>query len=331
MRRRLRAVALGAVAVLALAGYSGPAALDGNLVDDWPAMSAPQGFVPEARTCHVHTDASLTAYAPVPCESAHRLETMHVGTLTGSHAGRGTPPTADSAATRAARAECDREVHEALGADWRSGRLTLDVVFPTPPAWQAGARWFRCDLAEVDSIDDWTVVTRTASLTGALRSDSTLAHRCFNPTVVENFSRPELAKGDLQGMVAVPCTTGHHAEFVGVYQAPPDTDLPTYGRFTEPIRRQCHALIAKFAKVPNDGDLKNRTGWLYWLPNARSWTDGNRSVQCFLWLDNRKLPARSRALAPRHCRPGDVPRRWYAAWFPCSTRCSSPRSSAGYR
>ncbi|MDZ5444736.1 septum formation family protein [Micromonospora sp. 4G57] len=295
MRRWLRAVALGAVAVLALAGYGGPAGLDGNLVDDWPAMSAPQGFVPEAGTCHVHADASLNAYAPVPCESAHRLETMHVGALTGSHASRGTPPTFDSAA----HAECDRKVNKALGGDWRSGRLTLDVLFPTALGWQGGARWFRCDLAELERFDDRAVVTRTASLTGALRGDSTLAHRCFNPKLAEYAPRRELAEGDLQGMDAVPCTTAHHAEFVGVYQAPPDIDLRTYRRSTEPIRRQCLALIARFAKVPNDGDLKNRTGWLYWLPNAQSWTDGNRTVQCFLWLDDRTVTRSVKGAGPK--------------------------------
>jgi hypothetical protein len=117
--------------------------------------------------------------------------------------------------------------------------------------------------------------------------------------LTEDASRPELAKGDLQGLIAVPCTTGHHAEFVGVYQAPPDTDLPTFGRFTEPIRRQCLALIARFAKVPNDGDLKYRTGWLYWLPNARSWTDGNRAVQCFLWLNDRTLTRSVKGAGPK--------------------------------
>lgn len=294
MRRWLRAFALGAVAVLALTGFGGPAGLDGDLVDDWPAMSAPQGFVPESGTCHVHNDPRLTAYAPVPCESAHGLETMHVGTLTGSHASRERPPTVDSAA----RAECDREVSKALGGDWRSGRLTLDVLFPTPQAWQGGARWFRCDVAEIRSVDDWAVVTRTGSLTGGLRRGSALAHQCFNPQLTENFSRPRLAAGDLQGMEAVPCTTGHHAEFVGVYQAPPGTDVRTYGRFSEPIGRQCRALIARFAKVPNDDDLNHRTGMLYWLPNTRSWAAGNRTVQCFLWLDNRELTRSVKGAGP---------------------------------
>lgn len=281
MRRWWTAAALGVTAVLALAGCGAPGGVDRDLADDWPALPAAKAFVPETGTCHATLQdvGYLSGYNPIDCAAGHRSETLHVGTLTGADADRSTPPRAGSNGVRAARAECDRKVNAAVGADWRSGRLLLSVIFPSAQAWAGGARWFRCDVSEVTSLDDGSITLHSGSLRGALKRGSPLAFGCFNP---------KLAKDDIEEMRPVACTAKHHAEFVGVYQFP----QVSYAQFqSSSVRahKACRSLIAKYAKVPDNSDMQYRAGTIIYHPLEEEWKDGNRGVQCFLWLSDRTL------------------------------------------
>ncbi|MFR9776201.1 septum formation family protein [Micromonospora sp. MS34] len=280
MRRWLTA-AVAVTAVLALAGCGVPAGVDRDLADDWPALPAAKAFVPEAGACHpiVQDIGYLSGYNPVDCATQHRVETLHVGTLTGPDADRSTPPRAGSNGVHTARAECDRQVNKAVGADWRSGRLQLSVVFPSGSAWAGGARWFRCDVYEVASLDDGSVTPRTGSLRGALKPGSPLTFGCFNP---------KLAKDDIEEMRPVACTAKHHAEFVGIYQFP-DISYAEFQRTSGRAHKACRSLIAKYAKVPDNSDMRYRAGTIIYHPFEEEWKDGNRGIQCFLWLSDRTL------------------------------------------
>ncbi|MFJ6197594.1 septum formation family protein [Micromonospora sp. NPDC092111] len=281
MRRWWTAVAVSGVTALALAGCAAAAGVDRNLTDDWPALAAPQGFVPTEGACHagVQDVGYRSGWNPVDCAGSHRTETMHVGTLTGANAGPTAPPADGSPAMRAARAECDREVGRQVGGDWRAGRLGLTVVFPSPQGWTGGARWFRCDVSEIKSIDEPGVNPRTGSLRGVLAGDTDVKLGCFNPKV---------ARDDVQAMVPVSCATRHHAEFVGVWQAP-DVSYAEFTRAGNRVHQGCLGLIARYAGVPKDGDLKFRAGSIYYHPVEPEWRSGNRGVQCFLWLSDRAL------------------------------------------
>lgn len=180
---------------------------------------------------------------------------------------------------RAAQAGCDTAVNKAVGADWRSGRLGLTVVLPSPPAWSGGARWYRCDVTEISSIDDTAVDLRTGSLRGALSGAAPLAYRCFNPKMV---------KDNIDEMVPVSCTAKHHAEFVGVWQAP-DTSYAEFTRGTKRTHQACQTMIARYAKVPDNSQLDFRAGTIYYQPYEEEWRNGNRGVQCFLWISDRNL------------------------------------------
>ncbi|WP_320067932.1 septum formation family protein [Micromonospora sp. RTGN7] len=275
MRRWWAVVAVGAA--VALTGCGTPAGIDGDLADDWRAMAAPTQFVPAAGVCHsAFSDVGyLTGYQPVDCGTTHRVETVHVGTLTGAPAERSAPPAVGSAGRKAARTECDRKVDRAVGANWRAGRLAVTTVFPSQQAWEGGARWFRCDLNEVESLDDLTVVPRSGSLKGALTASSTLAHRCFNPKTV---------KDDVKEMAPTPCTSRHRAEFVGIYRAP-DVPFDQIDKNRLRIHKGCQALIASYAKLPNNGDMQYRAGTIFYHPFEEEWKNGNRGVQCFLWVE----------------------------------------------
>ncbi|WFE39701.1 septum formation family protein [Micromonospora sp. WMMD998] len=281
MRRWWAAVAAGVAAALALGGCQAPAGVDRDLTDEWPAFAAPVGFVPKTDVCHptVADVGYLSGYQPVDCAAEHRAETLHVGTLSGPEADRSAPPRAGSAGIRAAHAECARQVTRAIGADWRSGRLQLSVVFPSALAWSGGARWYRCDVTEVSDLDEGNVTARTGSLRGALKPGSPLALACFNP---------KLSKDEVQAMRPVACTAKHHAEFVGIYQAP-DIPYAEFQRTSLRAHKACRGLIAKYAKLPNDGNLQYRAGTIIYHPFEQQWRDGDRGVQCFLWVSDRTL------------------------------------------
>ncbi|SCF48058.1 Septum formation [Micromonospora matsumotoense] len=281
MRRCGTAVATVAAAALALAGCVTPAGVDRDLTDEWPALAVPQVFVPTEGVCHtgVQDVGYLSGGNPVDCAGTHHTETMHVGILTGAPAGLTAPPATGSPAVRAVRAECDREVRREIGADWRAGRLGLTVVLPSAQGWTGGARWFRCDLGEISSIDEPGIRPRTGSLRGALADDTGLGLGCFNPKVTRD---------DVRAMKAVSCTAPHHAEFVGVWQAP-DVSYAEFRRTADRTHRGCLGLIARHTGVPDNGDLKLRAGSIYYHPVEREWRSGNHGVQCFLWLSDRTL------------------------------------------
>ncbi len=281
MRRWLTAVALGGAATLSLTGCANPGGVDGDLTNDWTTIGEPVAFLPEAGTCHPRFQeiGYLSAYQPVDCAQSHAVETLHLGTFTGEDAERLSPPPAGSPSLRTARAECEAKTKAALGADWHSARLSLSVVLPSSYAWSGGARWFRCDVGEVESLDDRDLVTRTGSLKDALRTSSELTYGCF---------RPKLVKDDLDGMTPVSCTAKHRSEFVGIWVAP-DVPYDSFKKDTARTHKGCVGVIASFAKVPNDGDIKYRVGSIYYSPHKDDWEAGDRSVLCFLWISDRDL------------------------------------------
>ena len=44
--------------------------------------------------------------------------------------------------------------------------------------------------------------------------------------------------------------------------------------------------------MPNNSDLQYRAGTIFYHPYEQEWQNGNRGVQCFLWLDDRNLTRR---------------------------------------
>ncbi|TDC82711.1 hypothetical protein E1193_11015 [Micromonospora sp. KC606] len=288
MRRWLVALVLAGAAVT-MSGCFQQHRADGDLVDDWPVLPAPQLFVPATGSClpRITPVVQASTYDTVDCSRSHLAEAIHVGVFTGA-AARGPRPEPGSPALRPARAECDQRAREVLGGDWHSARLTLNIALPSMTAWNSGARWFRCDLSETDSIDNTRPVNRTGSLRGAMIGDNPLSHRCFDPKLIGK---------NLNYMAPVLCSEPHRAEFVGVYL---ERDM-TWEQFTkanQQVHRRCMALIASFAEVPNNADLPYRAGSIFYPPSEREWEEGDRGIRCFLWSDDRKLTRSMRGAGP---------------------------------
>jgi hypothetical protein len=297
LRSRLMILAaLGAAAAVLLGGCGNPAGVDGNLGDDWTPVSSPLGFTPQADVCHETTFAdvgSRAAYETVDCDTLHRTETVHVGTYSTVASAASEPPAKGSAGAIAAYAECDTKTTAYVGAPWRAGRLWIGVVQPTPEAWTGGARWFRCDVVEVSSVeDDGGLVQRAGSLRDALApSSSPLRLGCYGIKLN--------AAGAIDTMPATSCVTAHNAEFVGVWAAG-DVPYPeAAGTDWKPFHDGCRKLIATYVGVPNDANLQFRTGVVSLPGGPDVWAAGDHTVRCYLWLDAAKLTSTLKGKGPK--------------------------------
>jgi hypothetical protein len=289
MRRWVAATAgLAAVLVLGAGCTSNPPGTDGDITNGWSVIGAPSPFRPAPRGCHQDTGRieSLQEYVPFDCAGVHLRETYHVGTVTGA-AGTDEAPDDDSAIARTAYRECSDAATDFVGGPWRTGRLAFHVVWPARPAWAGGARWFRCDLTEID-LDGRTRSGRTGSLAGSLAGRAAVRLRCFNATVEAT---------SVKTMKPVACGIRHHAEFAGVWTAP---DVSYAKQSTDHTRaaRGCQRVIAKFARVPDNSDMKHRTGWISFNPTRAQWEQGERGVRCFLWFSDRRLTRSLKGAGP---------------------------------
>jgi hypothetical protein len=275
---------LAAASVLVLAGCGGaPPGVDGNLTNNWPAMPEPILPVPTVHACYDLPDptpGASTLPPVVDCGGPHTLETVQVGLFAGADAAAEMPPSDGGPAQQRAYAECVKAAIDWLGSDWRTGRIGLDLVVPTSTQWDAGGRWYRCDVVEFADLDSYRVVSRTGSMKGALAGARPLALGCFKVTT----------KGqDIDTVVASDCAAPHNSEFAGVWDAPP-------GAFpADPNQRQtaqlagCRGVIASFAGVPNDDKLRYRVGQITFGFTKADWDLGNRGARCYIWMDNKNF------------------------------------------
>jgi hypothetical protein len=285
--RRSRALLLLVTfAALTLAGCAGrPAGVDGSLTNNWPPMPEPSLAVPTVPACYyLGPDSDPTTVskwpAPIACAGAapHNFETFLLGQFTGEAAQGAIPPPEGGLVYRAAYAECDRAAREFLGDDWRTSWLNIILILPTAAHWQAGARWYRCDVAEQTRIRPFSLASRSASAKGVLAGPSDLRYGCFR----------DIDPSDEADLSPIACTEGHNVEFVGVVDLPDGPDVEGSGQDAA-AEKACLPAIAAYVGLPNDNDMKYRTGWVYGGFGSEEWTRGNRGLRCFLWTDKQVL------------------------------------------
>jgi len=268
------AIALAGALVLALSACSElPRGIDGDLTNGWSAPPVAKQFRPAADQCHpdIADEGAIDDYSPVPCSGPHLAETAMIADFPGSSPGS----VAETYRGQAFR-ECAKGVNGFLGGDWRTGWLVLQPVLPSQEAWKGGARWYRCDLAETSPVDG-DLVRRSGSLKGALKGSGKVRMTCANPTI---------KSGRVDAMHPVPCAGKHTAEFTGFFVS----KRASATALTEAeIAKGCHASIAKFAGIPDNGSIENRVGWLGFPPDDISWKLGDRAIRCFLWLNGERM------------------------------------------
>lgn len=274
-----RKIVLAAIALMAAVGVAGcglPAGVDGKLTNAWAAPPTPQLVEAKAGDCVVTRAEQTTPHDnPITiCTNTHHREIVHVGTFTGAAAALAVPPRikenatgAEAAAQATAYAECSKQASAYLGRPWYSIHLDLFVVLPTDRAWQAGRKWFRCELQEVDWYSN-NPKARTSSLKG----------NAF-PVSCINFTGDEAKE--------VPCTTKHNGEFVGGFDAtsatPPKTD-----KQYEAYHKRCRDLIGAYIGVARSRVQYVTGTYLWYEHDDEYWSSGRRGMLCFIWLGEKK-------------------------------------------
>jgi hypothetical protein len=245
-----------------------PKGTDGDLDNEWPAMSAPAGWEPQAGVC---TDVQgntmrRTLYQPEDCKEAHSYEFVHIGKLPDS----AQPPVKESEAYRKAWSECDTKTTELLGGPWRERKLRIALSLPSTQNWEAGARWVACLALRVRQVNASTPVESSGSLKGAFAAPE-LQFDCYQVDKSGEYTTKS-------------CTEPHNAEFAGVVDWGGNWDsieaewAKEGGGKTHDV---CRPVIAAFIGASNVS-----IGTWAWRSNEEDWEVGDRSLRCFLWLDN---------------------------------------------
>jgi hypothetical protein len=229
-------VLLASVALVAAPGVAG-CRVDAGGIARAAGAAAPQAQLPQAGTCYlaVVEVSRLATDRPVDCAESHVAETAAVGEFTAAHADADRPPAPGSAASRVAFADCDAKVRAFAGGDWRGAAMALIVVLPDPERWSGGARWFRCDVAELVSVDSGSK-KRTGSLRGVLKAGKPPVYTCFTDD-------------EWDQLWPAACTAKHRYEFVGIWTAP-DIALEDLEGKNERIFRECRKVINVFLGLP---------------------------------------------------------------------------------
>ncbi|BCJ67898.1 septum formation family protein [Polymorphospora rubra] len=264
--------ALAAGLALTVTGCGSPAEVDGLLTDDWPALAEPALFTPAAGVCHRHAprfDTGAADYKPVDCGTIHQTETFHVDAF---DAGQVEPPKLGDPTLKAAYDTCDTKAREWLGGRWQDARLSLRVGVPTRRAWDAGARWFRCDIQEFVALHAREAADREKSLRGELAGESDLRLGCFDYEVGDEY---------IEKMLPTLCGIPHLSEYVGTHTATHRT-YEAMEADVDGLHRACRRVLAGYAKVPEDARLADRAGWFYYQPDPYEWGLGDRAVRCFV-------------------------------------------------
>ncbi|MER7003113.1 septum formation family protein [Dactylosporangium sp. NPDC000555] len=292
MARKLISALVPAIALALLAGCGTPAGTDKDLINDWQMLATPKVPSPPVNACYTTsvdyfaTDTTtLFSFKPVDsCSVSHASETFYVGDLTGSAASGTTPPKGE--ALKDGWTKCATEAEQFLGGDYHDGRLELLVLVPSSTQWASGARYLRCDLAEVVSDGD-KPVNRTGSLKGALTGDKPLALTC----AIEVYDTDGKTWLDY---TPTACTNSHNMEYVGTYTS---TDRPFPSNADErksAIRPGCEALGAKYLGVTTSQLTSHQqVGIGFWMVDEESWKRGNRSARCYAMLFDKKMVSRS--------------------------------------
>lgn len=276
MRRALVAALVAGATLLTASACSLPPGTDGDLVNQWSAMAEPTGWEPKAGTCHksFNEQSYRANYTPVDCTGDHTYETVYIGQFTGDAARAGLPE-AKGATAKAALAECAGKVNEFIGGEAKDGRIWFGISTPSKGTWEGGARWFRCEVAARE--DFWgQPITWKKSLKGEFAAASDLKYGCY-----------QIPENDDEDWVPLACGESHNAEFAGNFQLDVAYDDITGNK--EGLHKSCRSTIASYVGVPDDNNLKYRTGTYVSFPRRADWDAGYHFIRCHIYLSKKQV------------------------------------------
>ncbi|WP_157551018.1 septum formation family protein [Nocardioides jensenii] len=263
LRTSALALASGLLLLASACGSEGGATqLDASMGE--PAVSPtpdldPMAGAPVVGSCYSlsrsQSISSTNTNKPVgDCYQKHNSLTYHVGLFPAG--------TTSSDFSRVSR-ECQKRLPAATGLS--KGQLigsVLDWVWfePTTTQWQAGARWFRCDLV-AETSDNLRLLPETSASTDLFSDGLTDRYvRCIRRGPDTN------GDGEDDG-IDVTCDKAHGFRWAGWFRAKDDT-YPNRARFEELANGQCPRITS------------TQSWWVTW-PLESGWNAGDRVMSCY--------------------------------------------------
>jgi hypothetical protein len=222
---------------------------------------------PEAGQCRILTPADVAEpdndTEPVPCTAAHTAETYLVGAFEGKAARAGyDDPVLGAQVFRS----CDRRYRRFTGADESLAlRSVLSWAWfrPSEAAWEAGARWYRCDVVGGGEA--------SAAMVGLPRTTEGIL-----------LGRPgdrwmACVDGEtVTGAPRVPCTEEHTWRAVSAVVVGEEEDEYPGDRLVEVLTRDyCSDWVGAWMSYPIDYEFA------YTWFHEGEWQAGNRRSVCW--------------------------------------------------
>jgi|GEM_PF-2619055 len=193
--------------------------------------------------------------SPVACTAAHTAEIVSVGQVDRKLVRTAQKATGQDATVNSfvmatgARAACLDKVGSYVGGAWRGAQLTVYPDFVAP----AKDGFFACVIAQVADPGGQRLVTRTASLAGALSGPGAASLRI--DCVADSTSGPGTSSAapsgsnPAAGLSFVECVQPHTSEFVGLYTVTP-ANAPYNGpEIQKVVSAGCQQLVDSFVGV----------------------------------------------------------------------------------
>jgi Septum formation len=269
-RRTRAATALfvgAAMATLALSGCRSDATPQGSHLD--PAQ-VDATSPPAVGECRMLTPSDLdhpsNASAAVPCDAPHTAETFATGTLPASFT---TAEYDDERLAAFAFGTCGQKFMGYLGADESLAMrsvLSWTLFRPSQTAWDAGARWYRCD-AVGGGPTSKSLLTLPDRIRGLLRKPADDWLACVKGGSVDTAPR-------------VPCSQRHTFRAVTTIRlGKPEDDYPGDDAVSARTRNFCSDSVAAWLGYPA------KYSFAYtWFPQP-DWEAGNRRSVCWARTD----------------------------------------------
>src|SRR5262245_25990797 len=240
-----------------------------------PIPTAAPSTAPHAGSCWNVDDQAIAGQlpwsgGPVPCGAPHTAEIVSVGQVdaklvrTAQHAkGRDAQLNAFVMAT-SARATCVDKAGSYVGGAWRGAQLSVYPDFLAP----AKNGFFACVVAQVADPGGTRVVTRTASLAGALSGNggTSLGIDCVT---------------DADGLQFVPCGKAHTSEFVGLYTVTPPGAPYNGSAIKNAVSAGCAQLVDSFLGLGANQTRSDLRVSEVGPDSANLWVGSDQTFACY--------------------------------------------------
>ena len=258
---------------------------------------------PPVRSCWNVDSAMIGAQlpwsgSPVACTAAHTAEIVSVGQVDQrlvrtAQKAKGQDATVNSfVMVTSARAACLDKVGSYVGGAWRGAELSVYPDFVAP----AKDGFFACVIAQVADPGGQRLVTRTASLAGALSGpgaaslgidcvgdatsagDSTSAG---SPTSATDGAASPAPSGGAAGLSFVECGQPHTSEFVGLYTVTP-ANAPYNGpAIQKAVSAGCRQLVDSFVGIAAGQKRSDLRVSEVGPDSANLWAGSDQTFACY--------------------------------------------------